>query len=304
MSIYAPNVFTQMMTDRVKGGYLQAAKLNGTLRTVSGVVGATYDFIWGGNVTAHEIISGQALQTSNPNYQKYTAIMKDYSASAWTDKSIKEKLSFDEQEYLVKIITEAMGRRVDQVIIDSLSSITPVNSEPSLNDPQMMVIKGDGTFPSSATSYTSSDKTDFSLDAIKQGAAYMDDLGVPEDQRFLAISPVDLRKLYNDPEVTSSDYNTVKVLTGNNLDTFMGFKIIKIGRRLEGGLPSVSFSGTTAGSASFMYHYEAIGMATGSNISIETEYSVQDGFATLIAGRFSGGVTPIDKNGIIKIIHS
>jgi hypothetical protein len=63
----------------------------------------------------------------------------------------------------------------------------------------------------------------FSLDAVKDAKAKLDDADVDEMDRFIAVTPTQMRKLLDDPEVTSADYNTVKALVAGEINTFLGF---------------------------------------------------------------------------------
>ena len=63
----------------------------------------------------------------------------------------------------------------------------------------------------------------FSLEFVKQAKAKMDAADVPKTDRFIAVSPDQMSRLMNDPEVTSSDYNTVKALAQGEINTYLGF---------------------------------------------------------------------------------
>jgi hypothetical protein len=58
-----------------------------------------------------------------------------------------------------------------------------------------------------------------------------DDNEVDENDRFALLAPQQLSDLLAVEEVTSSDYNAVKTLVAGQIDTFLGFKFIKMGRQ-------------------------------------------------------------------------
>lgn len=63
----------------------------------------------------------------------------------------------------------------------------------------------------------------FSLAFVKQAKKKMDDANVPKMGRYIAVSPDQMSRLMDDPEVTSADYNTVKALVSGEINTFLGF---------------------------------------------------------------------------------
>lgn len=63
----------------------------------------------------------------------------------------------------------------------------------------------------------------FSLAFVKQAKQKMDEDNVPKQDRFISVSPDQMSRLMDDPEVTSSDYNTVKALVQGEINTFLGF---------------------------------------------------------------------------------
>jgi hypothetical protein len=291
-----------MMTNLVKPIYLDEAKLAGVIRKQSGVVGGTYEFLNGGYNTAREVSSGDSAQPNNTKFNKVQVILRDYAACDYTNIFDKPKMTFDEQSYLSKSIGGALGRKVDQVIIDTMNALTPVNSKPTIDTPNMAVIKGDGTFPTVPVAYVAGDRVAFSLDAVKKAATIMNSLGVPMMGRGFMLTPEALEALLNDTTVTSSDFNTVKALVHGELNTYMGFKFFLIGQRPEGGLPASTYTSGPAGGTAFAFHSEAMGIAMGIEPRVEVNY-IADKRAWLVDGILSLGACVIDKNGLIKIIH-
>lgn len=63
----------------------------------------------------------------------------------------------------------------------------------------------------------------FSLAFVKQAKKKMDEDNVSKMDRYIAVSPDQMSRLMDDPEVTSSDYNTVKALVQGEINTYLGF---------------------------------------------------------------------------------
>lgn len=58
---------------------------------------------------------------------------------------------------------------------------------------------------------------------------------VEEEERFIAVTSKQLGDLLATTEATSSDFNTVQALVSGKLDTFLGFKFIRLERLLTDG---------------------------------------------------------------------
>lgn len=302
MSTQTSNVFATQMTNLIKPIYLDEAKLGTTIRKQSGVIGGTYEFLSGGYNCAKKVALGASVIANNTKYNKIKVVLDDWAACDYSSIFDKPKITFDELSYLSKSIGGALGRTVDQVIIDAINAVAPVNSKPTVETPHIVVIKGDGTFPSVPTEYVANDRVPFSLNAIKKASSIMNSLGVPASGRFLVVTPECVEALLGDATVTSADYNTIRALVDGSLDTYVGFKIISIGQRPEGGLPTSTYTTGASGSTAFAFHTEALGLAMGMEPKVHVNY-VAEKRSWLVDGVLSLGAGVIDKNGIIKIIH-
>lgn len=302
MSIQASNVFATLMTNLIKPIYLDEAKLGTTVRKQSGIIGGTYEFLNGGYNIARKVSSGDTATPNNTKFNKIQVVLQDYASCDYSSIFDKQKMTFDEQSYLAKSIGGALGRIIDQVIIDTMNALVPVNSKPTVDAPNMAVIKGDGTFPTTPVAYVAGDRVPFSLAAVKKSRTIMDSNGVPMANRYIALTPECTEALLNDDTVANSDYNTVKALVSGEIDTFIGFKFIQIGQRPEGGLPSSVYTTGANGGTAFAFHSDAIGIAMGMEPKVAVNYVAQ-ARSWLVDGTLSLGAGAIDKNGIIKIIH-
>src|SRR5690606_24063182 len=133
---------------------------------------------------------------------------------------------------------------------------------------------------------------------LRRAKALMDATGVPKvrGERFLVISAAGLEELLGTTEVTSSDYNTVKALYDGEVNYWLGFEIIQMEDRAEGGLPKSSGGVRT----SYAYHKAAVGLAVGINFRTEVNY-IPVKTSYLANGIFSGGAVAIDPEGIVEI---
>lgn len=63
---------------------------------------------------------------------------------------------------------------------------------------------------------------------IRQAKYLMDVADVDDEDRVLALSAKQLQDLLRTTEVTNADYNTVRALVSGQIDTFLGFKFVRV----------------------------------------------------------------------------
>ena len=68
----------------------------------------------------------------------------------------------------------------------------------------------------------------FNVDKLIEVKTLMDKADVPEEDRYMAVSAADLKNLLKDQKATSVDYAAVRALVQGQIDTFMGFKFVRI----------------------------------------------------------------------------
>jgi Phage capsid protein len=75
--------------------------------------------------------------------------------------------------------------------------------------------------------------TGLTIGKLRQAKYLLDAADVDDDDpRYFALTAKSLQDLLRTVEVTSSDYNTVKALVNGDVNTFMGFKFIRISNRI------------------------------------------------------------------------
>ena len=122
----------------------------------------------------------------------------------------------------------------------------------------------------------------------------LDAKNVPSEDRCLVIHANSLSGLLADERAISNDF-AIKALLNGEVASMLGFKIIQIGDRDEGGLPLSSSDRTI-----FAFHKSSCGMAEGMGIKTEINY-VPEKTSFLVNSMFSAGSVAIDDEGIVKI---
>ena len=273
------NAFVTLFDAEVKQAFQAESVLRGSVRLRSGVSGNTYKFPKLGKGSATARIPQTDVTPLNVTYSQVTATMSDYNAAEYSDRFHQAKVNFDERSELVQVVSKAIGRRLDQLIIDALAGASSPNTVANT-----IVTSG-----SAAASNLNVGK----LIAAKKA---MDAKNVPLDDRHILIHANSLAGLLADERAISGDYAAIKGLVSGDINTFLGFKFITIGDRDEGGL---SIDGSSDRNV-YAFHRSAIGMAENMGQKTEINY-VPEKTSFLVNSMFSAGSVAIDDEGITKI---
>lgn len=275
MAINLSTAFVTLFDAEVKQAYQASAVLRPAVRIRSGVEGSTYKFPKIGKGVAQVRIPQTDVTPLNVTYSQVTATLSDYIAAEYSDIFMQAKVNFDERRELVKVVSNAIGRRQDQLILDALtaSSATSVSNDIGGTDTNMNVAK------------------------LREAAKTLNANNVPMDNRHIIIHANSLASLLSETAVTSSDFNTVKALVQGEINTFLGFTFHVLGDRTEGGLIKDGSNDRTC----FAFHKDALGLAEGIAPKTEINY-VPEKTSFLIASMFSAGAVAIDDEGIVKIV--
>lgn len=268
--------FISSFDDMVKQGYQGVGLLRPTVRVKTGVVGSTHQFPRMGKGTATLRIPQTDVVPMNVVPVVRPATLLDYNAAEYTDIFDQQKVNFDEQKALAFVIASAIGRREDQEILDRLDAAST----------SLTVATGVG---GAATNLN----TAKFRDASKQLTAG----GVPMSDRFAVIHANNLYGLLGDTTATSADFNSIRALVDGNIGSWVGFKVITMDDRDEGGLPLPSTR------TNYFYHGGAMGsmgLAVGVDFRTEINY-IPEKTSWLANGLWSAGAIDIDVNGIVEV---
>jgi hypothetical protein len=278
MAIAISNAFVTLFDTEVKQAYQADAVLRNTVRLRTGVTAATHKFPKIGSGVAQVRIPQSDVTPLNVDYSQATVTLQDWIAAEYSDIFNQAKVNFDERQELVQVVSKAVARRSDQLIINALatSSVAAAN--------QVATTVGGSA-------------SNLNIEKLIAAKKTLDTQNVPMEDRFMLVHAANLAGLLNETEVTSSDFNTVKALVQGQLDTYLGFKIITIGDRSEGGLVGGGASQTRK---VWAWHKSAVGMAESLGIRSEINY-IPEKTSWLVASMFSAGAVAIDNTGIVEI---
>jgi hypothetical protein len=272
MAVGISNAFVQLFDAEVKQAYQASRALAGVTRERANVEGNQVKFPKIGKGTATVRVPQTDVTPLNVSYSQVTASMSDYIAAEYSDIFHQAKVNFDERRELVQVVSNAIGRRMDQLVIDALNAASS---------------------PGTVGTDIGGVGTNLNLAKLLAAKKALDAKNVPAEGRCMVIHANGLSALLNETELTSSDFATIKALSAGDISSFLGFRFIMLGDRDEGGLPLPSTR------TSFAFHRDAVGMGISMNQKSEINY-VPEKTSFLVSSMFSAGAIAID-DGIVKI---
>lgn len=276
MTTQASTNFITSFDTLVKKQYQGKMKLRGAVRVKTGVKGSSHEFPVINKGVATPRIPQTDVTPMNVGHGKAVATIEDWNAADYSDLFDLSKLNFDERQELVDTATFAIGRRLDQLILDAMA--TGANST--------QVAKSVGGTDSG-----------LNLEKIVQAKRLMDDAGVPNDgRRHMAVSATAIEQALLVDKISSADYNILMPLMRGELNDFSSFKFHLIEARDEGGLDLTSTTRTN-----FAFHQDAVGLAVGVDMRTEVNY-IPEKTSTLVNAIFSAGSVVIDDDGVYDVL--
>ncbi len=275
MAVSISNAFVTLFDSEVKQAYQGQRLLAGVTRERAGVEGSTVKFPKIGKGSATIRVPQTDVTPLNVSYSQVTATMEDYIAAEYSDIFNQQKVNFNERQELVQVVSGAIARRMDQVVLDAIAA----------------------TGTTAITNDIGGTDTNLNVTKLREAKKTLDAKNVPAEGRCILVHANNLSSLLGETEVTSSDFNTVRALVTGEVDTFLGFKFITLGDRDEGGLAVDGSSDRTI----FAFHRDAVGLGIGMGQQSRVDY-IPEKTSFLVASMFSAGAVAIDDEGIIPII--
>lgn len=162
--------------------------------------------------------AGRNPQTpsSDPNLARRMAIMLDYHDNVLLDRSDELKVISDPRSAYTIAAGKAIGRQIDDIIIDALGGDAKTGETGSTTTalPSDQIILNGGT--------------GLTFDKVRQSQRILNDNDVEQEDRFFVTSPQGIEDLMGEDKATSSDYNTLKAIQSGQFagNSWMGFQWI------------------------------------------------------------------------------
>lgn len=268
MSIILDNTFTTYYDSEVKRKYEKEFSLKNTVNNKGVVNGGKVVFYKSGDGIATKHVPGSNVSYMNPVKTVISADIEDYDAFDFVDKSQIKKVNFDEASLCADIASKAIGRRLNQIIIDA-----------GMDTTQSTI--GDAT-------------KSFNLDTLLEIKDTMDENGIPEEDRYVLWGAQQRSDLLKSVKATSSDYADVKALVRGEIKYYLGFNFIVIPKMREGGLDITNMVQT-----GLAYHKDSIGFYNQKDFSTSMDW-VTEKEGWKIGGSMGAACKIIDNDGVFK----
>jgi len=285
-----------MMSSQVNAAFVQkfrdnfihlsqqkGSKLRESVRVHTDVVGKYDHFDRIGQTSAQLITSRHAdTPTVDTPHSRRRVTLADYNWADLVDRADEIKmLSSPASEYM-KAGVWAMGRTMDDIIITAFNgSATSVSSDDS----------------TSSVSFDSNNQiahgsADLSLAKVIEAAKILADNDVdPDEERYAVVGPAQIEAMLNSSTVTSSDYNSIRLLMKGEIDTFMGFKWITSTRLPKSGNYRKAF----------FYAKSAMGLSVGLDVVTSIDKRPDKNNSMQPYAQMSLGSTRIEEAKIVEV---
>lgn len=214
--------------------------------------------------------------------------MEDFDWADLVDQEDKVRLLIDPTSTYAKSAANAMGRALDEVIIDAMrgTSFTGENgSVPVVLPPTQKIAAGGAGL---------------TLAKLISAKKILDQADTDSDGRFIAVTSEQLEDLLNTTQVTSSDFNTVKALVQGEVETFLGFNFIRIdGARIDGSklLPII----TGLERACVAWQRDQVVLGVGIQPAARITERADKNYSTQVFYSMSAGAARMQEVGVVEI---
>lgn len=266
MSVSIDKVFVKQFEADVHLAYQQmGTKLRSTVRSKSGVVGATTTFQKVGRGTASTKSRHGIVPVMNLNHEPVECALMDYYAGDWVDALDELKTNVDERRVVASAGAYALGRKTDELIINAMSK---------------------------ATAEVGNYSAGLSKSVILSALEVLNTNDVPDDgRRFAVVGVHQWNELLSMDEFVSADYvSDTPLANGAEARKWLGITWV-----LHNGLP---LTGTNRDC--FIYHASSIGHACGQEVKTDISWHGERA-AHFISNSMSQGAVMIDASGIVRV---
>ncbi len=268
MSVSVDQVFIKQFEADVHLAYQQmGTKLRATVRSKSGVIGASTTFQKVGRGTAATKSRHGIVPVMNLNHEPVECILQDYYAGDWVDALDELKTNVDERRVVASAGAYALGRKTDELIVSAMNNAT-----------------------NSAGDYS----TGLTKDLILSAVEVLNQNDVPDDgRRFAVVGVHQWNELLSMDEFVSADYvgNDLPLVSGGASKKWLGITWV-----MYNGLPL----NNTDERDCFIYHATSIGHACGQEVKTDISWHGERA-AHFISNSMSQGAVMIDNTGIVRL---
>ena len=135
--------------------------------------------------------------------------------------------------------------------------------------------------------------SNLTIGKIRRAKYLLDAAEIPDDGRTAVVAASQIQALLRTTEITNSDYNAVKALVNGQVDTFLGFKFIRIANDI---LPVASNIRSC-----FFYWQQAMLLGVGQDVTTRIAERSDKSFNVYAYASASFGATRLWEEGVIRV---
>lgn len=136
----------------------------------------------------------------------------------------------------------------------------------------------------------------FNVDKLIEAKIFLDSKDAPEEDRFIAVQAKDLKNLLKDQKATSVDYAAVKALVQGEIDTFMGFKFIRVSDK-------VWSSAGIDDNVAVAFHRNGLKLGIAQDIISHIDPRPDKNYATQVYSEVNFGATRMNEDLVVKVVN-
>jgi len=267
--------------EEVKLSYQGASRLRGRVKLKTGIIGQQHFFQkLGQGIALQQNAPSELIVPADYSHTKVAVTLTNWRIGDYTDLFDQAETTVDERADIARSNAMSIGRAEDQLIIDALDAATSIAGTVDED-------LGGTNSPINAAKLRRAKRL-----LVATGA------GGPTSDHTLVINAVGLEGALAETEITSADYQTMRVLVDADLDQkkAFGFTFIVLEDRAEGGLPL----GSSQIRLCFAFDRVAVGLATAIEPTSRVDF-IPERASWLSQSMLKAGSVVIDSRGVVEV---
>lgn len=264
----------------------KGSKLRGKMREKP--IRAKYDFFdrLAATAAVKKTVRHGDTPLVNSQHTRRRAEMSDYEWADLVDPQDDIRILIQPSSAYAMNAAMAVGRAFDD------EAITAFNATAREGE--------DGSTSTTWASYTSSNTdhaianggTGLTVKKLRDAKQALDDDDVTDEGRNIAVSPAAIMDLLEDPQVTSSDFNTVQALVNGTITgPYVGFDFVRTTRLAKSGNIRTCW----------VWQSDAMGMVVGMDLMTRISERADKGYALQVYVMSSFGGVRIQDDGVVEL---
>ena len=228
---------------------------------------------------------GDTEYTDTPHARRMLTL-ESWDVADLIDSDDKVQVLNDPTNAYSQAFAAAAGRTIDDVVIDALLATASTGQTGT----------GSETWPTTESPVIEEDfgiaASNMIIEKMIEAKQQMDGNEVPEEDRYMVMSANQLGGLLNQAEIQSIDYNTVRALVQGEINTFLGFTIIRSERLNTNG---------DGDRQCIAFQKQSIKLGFGINPRGEIDRLPTKRYSTQVFYEMRVGATRMDPYGVVEI---